>query len=113
MNSSSKSLPGCAGFNFFIISVIICNFNFVRVSVHPPEADSPLPVDANAMLPLPVALESFQAVSGRNSQVFEANRRIHKLQFVQRLLLDVPWRFPGALTLPDFLGFPALKTNDQ
>jgi hypothetical protein len=39
--------------------MIIDNFDFVRVSVHPFEADSPLLVDADAVLSLSIAFERF------------------------------------------------------
>jgi len=35
--------------------MIIYYFNFVRISVHPFETNSPLLVDAHAVLPLPIA----------------------------------------------------------
>ena len=57
MNSSSRSFPGCAGKSFFIISMIIYNLNFARVPVPPLKTDSPLVVNADAVLPLAPPLE--------------------------------------------------------
>ncbi|SRR6266571_9573729 len=98
---------------FFHNLMIIYYFNFVRISVHPFETDSPLLVDADAVLSLPVAFQRFQPVSRWNPQIFEANRRVQELQFMKRLLLNVARQPPGELALPDFLGFNAFKIADQ
>jgi hypothetical protein len=45
--------------------VIIGDFDFVGISVLPPETDSVLIVDPDAVLSGPVASETLQAVSGR------------------------------------------------
>jgi len=72
-----------------------------------------LVVDANAMLPFSVALQSFQPVARRNRQIFEAHRGIQELQFVQGLLLDVAGQFPGKPPPPYFFCFTAFKTCNQ
>ena len=69
--------------------MIIYYFNFVRISIHPFETDSPLLVDADAVLPFPIPLQHLQPVSRRNPQIFEANRSVQELQFMKRLLLNV------------------------
>ena len=49
--------------------MVIHNLNVICVPVTPMKADSPLIVDANAVLPLSVSMQRFKAVSGRPSQV--------------------------------------------
>ena len=93
--------------------MIVHNLHFVRVSVPPFEADSPLLVDADAVLPLSVPFQGFQPVSRWHPKILEANRSVQKLQFVERRLLDVSWQLSGELALPDPLGFSAFKANDQ
>ena len=93
--------------------MIIYNFNFVRVAVHPFEADPPLLVDADAVLPFSAAPQGFQPVSRRDSEILEANRSVQKLQSVERSFLDVAWQFAGELALPDSLSLTALKAGDQ
>jgi len=70
-------------------------------------------VDADAVLPLPIAFQRFQSVSRRYPQIFETNRSVQKLQFMKRVLLNVTRQLPGKSTLPDLLGFNALKMDDQ
>ena len=51
--------------------VIIGDFNVMCVAILPAEADAPLLVDADAVLPTTVSLERFQAIGGRYFQVFQ------------------------------------------
>ena len=52
-----------------MVLVIVHNLNFVSVALSPHEAETPLLVNPNAMLPLSVAMQCFQAIAGRSSQV--------------------------------------------
>ncbi len=49
--------------------MVIDDFDVVCVSIQPAEADTPLVVDAYAVLSLAVALERFETISGRNPQI--------------------------------------------
>jgi hypothetical protein len=51
--------------------VIIHDFDFVRIAAAPYEAESPLIVDADAVLAGAVALEPLQSISGRNAKVLQ------------------------------------------
>ena len=50
-------------------SVIIDDFNFVSVMPPPDKTDSILIIDANAVLPQPIAFQFLEAIAGRCSQV--------------------------------------------
>lgn len=52
--------------------VVISNFYLASVPSFPKKADTPLVIDANAMLPGPVALEHFQTIAGWNAKGFKA-----------------------------------------
>ena len=75
-NSSSSSLrtsPGCtARLNmstaFTLMVVHDFDFGWAGVATGPVEADAPLPVDADRILPIPIAPECFQAVAGQPAQ---------------------------------------------
>ena len=49
-------------------SVIIDDLDIGRTSFPPDEADSPLVVDADRILPRPRALQPLQAIAGRNTK---------------------------------------------
>jgi hypothetical protein len=60
----------------------------------PFETNSPLLIYANTMLSFSITFQCFQTIARRHSQIFQADRSIHQLQFVQRLLLYVSgWLF--------------------
>jgi hypothetical protein len=56
--------------------MIINNFNFVCISIYPPETDAPLPIDANAVLPSTIAIQRFQPVAGDRRQIFKPQCRV-------------------------------------
>jgi len=49
--------------------MIVHDLNFVSVTLPPHEAETPLVVNADAILPLPVAMQRFQAIARRSCQV--------------------------------------------
>jgi hypothetical protein len=49
--------------------VVIHYFNVVCITIDPAEADPPLIVDANAVLPLTILVQRFQPISWRYPQV--------------------------------------------
>ena len=52
-------------------SLVIDDFNVVRVTTFPAEADAIAVVDANAVPPLTVACEFLQAIAGRNAKIVQ------------------------------------------
>jgi hypothetical protein len=63
--------------------MIIHNLDIERPIGRPSEADAPLPIDPNAELPAPVALERLQLVS-RRAQIVKPNSRVNHIQFACR-----------------------------
>jgi len=57
--------------------MIVRNLYVVRVSFPPPEADTPLVVDPDAVLAGPVAAEFLQPIPGGNSEVVELFARVN------------------------------------
>lgn len=51
--------------------MIINDLDLVSVSINPPETDSPLIVDANAVLSGAISFQTFEAVAVRKSQVLK------------------------------------------
>jgi len=63
----------------------INNFNIVDIAAFPFETDSPLIIYANAVLPLPVALQSFQLIAGRLSEILKSPGAVQIKQLPTRL----------------------------
>ena len=56
--------------------MIVNNLNFPGIAITPGETDVPLRVDANTMLPKPIAAENFQPIAERNPQVIDTAIRV-------------------------------------
>ena len=72
-----------------LILVVVCDFNVYRASIRPTKAYAKLVVDANAVLSLAVALEGFQPVSRRNTEIVEPHRRVKHPQFALHDAVEV------------------------
>jgi hypothetical protein len=81
--------------------VIVGDFDVVSIAFLPDKANSPLIVDANAVLSPSIAAQSFQVISWRRSQIAEPNRSIQLPQFSKCHSLKV---------LKSFDGLPAMET---
>ena len=69
--------------------MIVDNLDLPGVTVTPNDVDTPLLVDANAMLPKSVVTKSFQPVAGRYPQIIEAASRVDCKQLGTSTLLDL------------------------
>ena len=94
-------------------SVIIDDFNFVRAVGFPAETDAPLVIDANGVLPHPVALEGFQAVAGWDGKMVEFGDGVKLGKFAQGNALDIWRKRPGFPLLEEECGFPASEGTDH
>ena len=64
--------------------MVVHYLHIVCFPVVPPEADTVLAVDADAMLALPVAVQGFQAVAGYRGQISERTSDVNEIQFAFR-----------------------------
>src|SRR5437588_8523260 len=79
-NSSNRISPGC-GLGSRL--VVVNDFDFVCIVLSPDKAN-PLPiVDSDRVLTAPIALQSFEAVRGRYTQVLGPPRIVQETQFAQ------------------------------
>ena len=53
--------------------MVVDNFNLMRIFLNPEEAKAPLVIDTNTVLTGAVALQRFQVIAGRVSQVSQAS----------------------------------------
>jgi hypothetical protein len=70
--------------------VIIHNLRFVRVPFPPNKTETPLVVDPNAVLPLPVAAQCLQPIPRRRCQIAQFRGAIQLPQLASPNLLDCP-----------------------
>src|SRR5579872_5941526 len=92
-NSSASISPGLTGFSFLLIfhplrSMIVDDLD-VLSAIAPAKADAELIVHADAPLPCPISLQSFQAVAWRSTHVFNSPGQVELLELTKRRALDV------------------------
>jgi hypothetical protein len=61
--------------------VVVCDFNFVGISVLPPETNPELVIDADAVLPSAVAFQPFEAIARGDAQLAEVAHPIELREF--------------------------------
>ena len=85
--------------------MVVDNLNVHGIAINPLETDSPLIIDANAILSRPVAPKLLQMIGRRHAKVVQPDGIIDHPQLAQRSLLDVGRQFPRALTRVYLFGF--------
>jgi hypothetical protein len=93
--------------------VVVDDLNVVRVARAPDETDSPLPVDANAVLTNPITLEFLQAISRWDSHVIEVSRSVQHAELSEGRSLDVGAEAFDSLALKQPLRIAVLEALDH
>ncbi|CCE00728.1 hypothetical protein BRAS3809_370004 [Bradyrhizobium sp. STM 3809] len=88
-NSSSRISPGWGLCSRLILAVVVDDFDMRRSSIIPDEANSPLIVDPDRMLPDAVGLQSLEPVPWRHSEIVENPGLIKKTKFAKCDILNV------------------------
>jgi hypothetical protein len=81
--------------------MIVVYFHLPGSSVAPDEADSPLIVDANAVLSTAVSGKGLQAIAWRDPQVVQSFRVVQHHQLLLCSALNVRWELPDTATFGD------------
>jgi hypothetical protein len=93
--------------------MVVGDLDIAGRSIRPPETDPPLIIDPDTVLPDTIALQSFQAVSGRYPQVLQFDSILKESQFPSCDLEKITRDSFDALPLPDTLREPAPETFDH
>ena len=56
--------------------VIVADLDIERIAIHKPEADAPLVVDGDGVLPFSIIRERVQPIARRNSEIVQACRQV-------------------------------------
>jgi len=70
------------------LSVIVNDLDLLWPSIGPHEADPPLVVDSDAVLPGSIAFQRLKPITGRDSQVVKNGRGSHLAKLPQRHRMD-------------------------
>jgi hypothetical protein len=85
----------------------------VSAVLFPHEADAPLVVDPDAVLPRAAASEQLEAVPGRDSQVREQRRGIQLHELAERHALQLWWKSTASLAPEEPLGVAIAEAPDH
>jgi hypothetical protein len=95
-------------------SVIIGDLYVVGIAVAPHEAETELIIDANAMLALSIAVQCFQAITGRDEQVLQSGGDVKHGQLPFRRISQIRRRCALAFAcIPEFFRAPVGEGFDH
>jgi len=93
--------------------MIVYYLYVIRIAIVPAKADSPLLIDADAVLSFPIAGEFFQTIRRRDSQVFKRIGRLQNLKLHSCFALNVMSKPPGKPAIEHLFGFPRRKGTNH
>src|SRR5262245_13197967 len=96
--SSIRISPGCG---LCRSSVVVDDFDLVRMSSSPDEANPPLVIDADRMLSASVFAQRFEPVARRHTKVIECPRIVDQTKLSQRHCLDIGRKLAAAPPFPN------------
>ena len=89
--------------------MVVNDLNPFWTSIAPPEADAPLIIDSDTVLPRPVTAQKLEPVAWRDPEVLQTTRCVDLTQLAQRDTHDariegrdsLPRKQPLSLTIPE------------
>jgi hypothetical protein len=93
--------------------VIVNNRNVEHVAGCPCEADPPLIVDTNTVLPVSIPAELLEVVTSRRPQFFQPERRVQLRKLSEHCPLQQRWETPHALAPPQPLGISVSEASNH
>ena len=93
--------------------MIIHDLDGIRPRRRPAEADAPLVVDADAVLPFPIPFQCFQTIATRDAQVFETSGGIHLIELARSQGRYLLWNAPDELAVKNRLSVLILEGSDS
>ena len=96
-----------------MVLMIVRYFYFVGMGLLPSEANPPLVIDADAMLPRTIALEGFEAISRGSTQIAQIVGFVQVYQLAPGRPLDFRRELLGKRSLEDFFGLLVRETLDH
>lgn len=86
--------------------MVVRYLDTIRIAIAPLETDTPLVVDANAVFPLAISVQLFEAIPRRYAEIGETRRRVEHPQLAQGDMLHVLCKRARPFAIEYALGFP-------
>jgi len=93
--------------------MVVNNLNVIRIPVAPPEANTPLIVDANTVLTGATPLQLFKSIAGRDSQVIQLLGGVYESEFPEHRPMEVGRQAPDGLAPEQSLRVPIGEAVDH
>jgi hypothetical protein len=93
--------------------VVVGDLDVDRAGGCPGEADAPLVVDADTVLPFATPVQLLEAIAGRDPQVVDCLRSVEDQQFAVRNPLEVGAELADVIAIPDELGLLVRERLDH
>lgn len=93
--------------------MVVDDLDRFSVAARPAEADAPLIVDADAVLPGAPADELLEPVPRRHAEFVEPDRRVQHAEFPEHDAAEVGREAPDGLALPEALGVAVGEAADH
>jgi len=93
--------------------VVVAELDVVRMTVDETEADAPLVIDRNGVLPDAVSLERMEPISRRHAQVRDLERRVDGFELPERAPRHIGGHLLGLAGSEQLLGLPVSKGLDH
>src|SRR5438094_8261905 len=85
--------------------MVVHDFHVQRILALPAEANAPLVIDTDAVLPVPVALQRFKPISRRSAQISQAPGLVQQQQLSPSRPSNLRRQPPGRFVIEQPLGF--------
>jgi len=92
--------------------MVVRDFDVVAIPFSPDEANPPLVIDSDRVLPHPITVERLQSVSRRRSKLSQFGRGVQLEQLPKRDSLESP-ESPRVLVVKQFFGFLRCEALDH
>src|SRR4030067_231980 len=101
----------------YVLPVVIDDLDLICATLSPVEAYAKLVVDSNAVLPLPISLQRFKSIAGRETKVTHVRRRVDLIHLAEGSIPQGPGASPpgcrGVRPIEDILGAAVPETPDH
>ena len=93
--------------------MVVDELDVVGIASGPPETETPLVVDANAVLPVSIVLELLEAIPRRNPEILKPHRRVDVAELAEHDAAEVWRKAAHVLARPQALGVTVGEVLDH
>ena len=93
--------------------MVVAYLDVVGISINEAEADTPLIIHRDGILPFPLILERMKPIAWRHPEIIELGRKVHIFQFTDSSFGNVRRKAPGSPCSEQIVGPPIRERLDH